>query len=1109
PPVDIVLHQGSIAYSDEGARKPFTAEVNRVSGSGRLRGVELALELQAMRDADVIKASVAYDLAAQRGSVQARADGLSLPYWLDRFAYAPEWALTAGRADLDVTLAWQDPMIMDELEIRGTARVYGGEARLQNVAVPVKGLRGYVAFNQDLALVQSVEATIDRMPLRAAGRVHRLVHPDPALGLPDPRLELTVTAPAVDVARFPTLFPALTHWPVVGTGELVATVTGTSMDPHVALEGSVPAGSYAGEPLADFALAARYRHGGFDIDRFFARAATGTLAGSVGWRFPEDPKAEVPVRVDARFQGLDLAGLLERHLDEPPPVALAGRLSGTYDFSFDGVSAESGLNLALQDGRLAGMPVDRFEARYESATPGWKVPALTLSLGETLLTARAEGRDDGAFSLAFEAPRAELAQLARLAPEPLPVTMRGQAMLEGTVEGRLGEPATWTGRASARAPHALVERQPVEAAAIALSLADNRLSLVRATAGLWRGEVQATGVLWPFVGDEALSRARYDVTARGLALDGALGLPAELAGLSGQADATAAVTVDGPGVEAAGRAAAASLAHARWGRLDRVEADFGYRPDRLSVSPLVWRQGEETVTATGHWALGDRPALDMRVKAEGAEVQTLLGAVRWPEVVAALNPKAAARKQATGPRVAIGGLPTSAGAPWTLDRALDHWQAYRKLPLDRPPPAPPVLPFWEGTTGELSFDMRLSGPVAAPAVSLHARARQLRLFDRLLDDAELDLGYQGDRLTLPTFRLREGGRTVLTAGGTLGPDPAQALVVRTYGLDLGWTDRLLRQHKAKLSGTADMRLALSGPLSAPRLEAEGTLRDGRFESAAFETVPFDRVEASLAHDRDSLAIRRARLVHLGREVSLSGLLPVGDGEAARQAPLDLSLVLEGDNLALINHFDQGNLEWLGGQGRVALKLGGTVAKPSLGGKIQLRDARIRLDGLDTPVEKLMADVELNDRQITVKALKGRYGGGDVSLYGEVLWNDLKPEQLDLAAVAKPFRLRTPDGLYDGMVEANMHLTGSVAQPVLGGTVALWDGVVALQDAVSQGEGAAPLPWRLGNLQVSLGPNLRIKNALIDLIATTQHQGHLRVDGPIAAPQPRGLVVIES
>jgi hypothetical protein len=76
-------------------------------------------------------------------------------------------------------------------------------------------------------------------------------------------------------------------------------------------------------------------------------------------------------------------------------------------------------------------------------------------------------------------------------------------------------------------------------------------------------------------------------------------------------------------------------------------------------------------------------------------------------------------------------------------------------------------------------------------------------------------------------------------------------------------------------------------------------------------------------------------------------------------------------------------------------------------------------------------------------------------------------------------------------------------------VSLWDGNVTLRDA-KPAQAPAPVPLRLNNLNVSLGPNFRIKNAVVDVSATTQQrQGFLVVDGSLAAPKPRGVVLIES
>ena len=1118
PPVDIVIHAGHVAYDDQGARKPFVAELTSVSGQGRLRGFDLDLDLQALRDGDTIRAHVDYSLKDLRGSVQAKAQGLRLPYFVNRFGYAPEYELTAGRADLDVTVAWRDPVTpkMDTVSLGGTVKLYGGEATLKNVAVPVKDLSGDVTLKGDKALVRRAEGRLAGMPLEVTGVVDRVLETQPRLMMPDPILQLSVVAPEVALEQLSVPFPGIKDLKLSGQGAIQARVSGTSADPRVAMTGFVPSGHYGKEPVKDFFIAADYRKGALDIPAWRLRVAGGQGAGDAWVGLPEGDETPIPYRVKGRFANADVAELLARHAPTPPAVAVTGKAALGFTISGVGARGETHADLAVTSGTLAGRPVERFSARYHHRDARWDVPELTLDWAGTSLSARLNGTDAGAIEGHAKLTGARLDELLAMAPEKPTVAVTGRLSGEATLRGQAARPETWRATARLALADGMVDRQRIDRAELALSLADNRVTVSGGRASAFGGTLTLRGEASPVVtaAPDALA-AHLHLTARGLDPARVAGLPSELRGLETRADGDFELTLAGGAWRAAGTARTAKVVHPAWGHLDGLQATLTADERQLTLAPLTWRQGQARVTAAGTVTLGQRPRWDLRVATRDAEIATLLGAVDWPRISLALDPRAAETRRASGPTRERAALPARPGpiqeALVQLRPGLDHWLAYRKTPLDRPAPAPALLPFWEGTRGKLTLDAHLTGPVDRPSVTLEARAEGLDVFDRHLDTAELGVGWAADRLTVSRLRVREGGRVVLTGGGALGQSPADALVLHSHGLDLGWSRRALAPHKMRLDGRGDVELRVRGPWSEPKLSARGELSAGSFVGPGLEPIAFERLTAELAYTRGQLDIRRAILRQGGREAMVAGTLPVAEGTRGSTAPIDLAVRLEDGNLAIANLFSQGRFQWLGGTGFVELRLGGTPLHPTLAGQIKLRDGRLAAKGLDAPVEKLEADVTLADDKVRIETLKGTYGGGDLELGGEITLSEFQPQRVDLTAVARPFRLQLTNDYYQGMVEADLKLKGPIAQPQLSGMVALRDGLITLKDSPKpdQGPPKEPNPLRLDNLQIALGPNLRIKNALIDLNVTTQQrQGFLQVDGPIAAPKPYGVVIIE-
>ncbi|HEY9766322.1 MAG TPA: translocation/assembly module TamB domain-containing protein, partial [Chroococcales cyanobacterium] len=123
--------------------------------------------------------------------------------------------------------------------------------------------------------------------------------------------------------------------------------------------------------------------------------------------------------------------------------------------------------------------------------------------------------------------------------------------------------------------------------------------------------------------------------------------------------------------------------------------------------------------------------------------------------------------------------------------------------------------------------------------------------------------------------------------------------------------------------------------------------------------------------------------------------------------------------------------------------------------------------------------------------------------GRIQIENYLPKALDLHLHSKPFKLRLENGLYDGVVETNVHLTGSVEEPVASGLILLSRGVINIKTP-EKGQKEAGLPLALSDLTVSLGSGVSLKSEpLIDL----NLQGAMLVNGTLAEPIPRGIIKI--
>lgn len=1129
PPVDMVFHGGHVSYGDASTRKPFEVEVGRVTGTGTLRGFDLALSLQAMHEADVIRADVKYDLKGLNGSVDARAEGLDLPYWVNRFGWAPEYELLAGEADVVAHAAWHDPFMLDELKLSGTADVRGGRMWLKNVAVPLEGVAGRIAFDQRAARMQGITGTLAGMPIAVKGEVRELLKPVPYLGFPDQVYAMEAIASDVDLAKLSTPWPGIKDLGLAGHGKLVAKVSGRVSAPVVDMVGTVPSGRWGKETLTDVVIDGRYVTGRLDLPAFTGNVAGGRLRGSTYVGLPPGKNDPVPYRVDVAFDGLRLPILLQHYLEEPLMFAVDGKLKGTYRLEGEDAKNVATVAAHVENGTIDGRPVQQSSLTWRAEGGKWRIPDWKTRWGRTRADVVVEGTDKGDFAMAFEMPEGDLSWLVALNPEPPEAPITGTVRGKGDLKGVIETPTTWTGKLNFDLPEGTVWREPFDRGRAEGHLANNVLQIDKATARFLKGIVRTSGAYWPFSGkrtDEAFTR--FDIRLQDLDLGAIAQLPPSWKDLRGRMNGR----LDYAGrskdkhYDCTGQLWAARVRHPGWGELEKVRASVMMTPKELALLPATWTQDGEEVRATGTVALpttaelakGAEYGFDMRVRTTRADLATLFDAVRWEHVMERVAPQALRPVAALGPVTTLGTLPGRTGGPLAIERTaaalseqLAHWQAYRKLPATRAPATAAVLPFWEDARGKVTLDARITGTPREPVADMELQLEGVRVLGRTLDEVETRLVATPERVRVAMARVKEGGRTVLTAGGSIADGPHDTLVVRAHGLDLGWLDRGLAPKQMKLVGRAEGQVRLRGPFVAPRVEAEGALLAGRFQAPGLAPLAFDEIRADLAFEKGRLWIDQATVVQEGRQATISGSLPVDERARGPAARLDLAAKLEDANLGIVNLFAQDRFRWLGGKGVAEIKVHGTMAKPSLAGRLDLREGRFTAKGLDGPVEDFEADVAIDDEKIDVRALKGRYGGGGFEVAGDVAWDQFEPKKLNLTALARPFRVRTPDGTFNGMLEANMKLTGAATAPTLSGQVALWDGVVAIRDQIARDpDGAAPMPLKLAGLNVVLGPSLYVRNALMDVSVTTlQRQGHLQIDGTLAAPRPRGVVIVES
>jgi translocation and assembly module TamB len=147
----------------------------------------------------------------------------------------------------------------------------------------------------------------------------------------------------------------------------------------------------------------------------------------------------------------------------------------------------------------------------------------------------------------------------------------------------------------------------------------------------------------------------------------------------------------------------------------------------------------------------------------------------------------------------------------------------------------------------------------------------------------------------------------------------------------------------------------------------------------------------------------------------------------------------------------------------------------------------------------------------------------VDFGGRVVMNGFTPGELNLTAIGEDMRVRYPEG-FVSRIDANLWLRGTMASPVLGGTVTVEDAVWTRRFDIdpnifnfgggrslpSAGPAPSGLPLRF-DVQINAPRSLRVQNNIADIVSTAELRLQGTYDRPLLfghAEIDRGSIIFE-
>ncbi|EAZ90605.1 translocation/assembly module TamB domain-containing protein [Crocosphaera chwakensis] len=231
--------------------------------------------------------------------------------------------------------------------------------------------------------------------------------------------------------------------------------------------------------------------------------------------------------------------------------------------------------------------------------------------------------------------------------------------------------------------------------------------------------------------------------------------------------------------------------------------------------------------------------------------------------------------------------------------------------------------------------------------------------------------------------------------------------------------------------------------------------------------------------------------------------------------LSLKFQAKNEGLTLLNILSQGQVAWLGGTGSVQLNLSGKV-DPKRGipyelqadGLAQVKNGIIATKMLpQSPFKQIQGKIFFDLDTIAFDNFTGQFSGGQVAVTGSLPLLKLTENDPSLTIQLNNLALNLPQ-IYQGGVQGNLNIAGSILKPEIGGEVNLFNGQIFLGEKGKKPKSKNPLlaSTRLNNLQLNLRDKITINRLPILTFSTT---GNLALNGTLEKPEPEGLITLEN
>ncbi|MBI3998390.1 MAG: translocation/assembly module TamB domain-containing protein [Armatimonadetes bacterium] len=1060
--------------------------------------------------------SGAYDLSTQGLDIELEATGADAGSWGPYIVTTPAVRITGGEFDARVHLLRTHAGRRLITDYQGRITLRDGRAIIPDRGAVIARAEGEIAVSNQMLSTTRLSGTVNGSPVEVRGEVS--FHGDP-------RLDLAVRTPRVDLATVRRLFFPKTRLQVAGVAAGDVRIVGPYQEPR--LVGRIASATGQIEQQAFDRASGEFAYYGslLRVANARAHAGGGQVSGS-GWWTTGAPDFLLDVHLD----GTD-ATWLSRWSPTRLPAA-DGRVTGDLLALRRGTDLRIAAHAWMDRPRISGLRLDALEATFRTDPAGVHLEQLAARQGPSWAVAHGRVRPEGTLALSASGGGIDLAALPGL---PIRGVAAGRADFTGHVSGTLAAPEL--------AGHVRVEEGQVAGLAfdtaggtVALRRGALRLDHVAARRG--RAQYRATGsVTW-----DDVPRLMLDVEAdraSAPSLGRLARLPFEV---TGQVDAR--VRLEGPASRLSAHGTVSLREAQVYGQtVDVASGAFRWDGTRLTVEGGSVRRNDSLIQVAG--IIDRRTGFGLDIAARGLNLEDAalppVGATRVEgrvDVTGRVTGRPSApvlTLAASSTDLTINGIRFDDASgqvrweghtlrldPLRLGLRDERYQIEGDIVFGREPALSLTATVTSGRLstllgmanvrlglpldGTVSGLATMEGPVANPTARLDLRLAGGRFADHTLIDGHADLTLRDGGVTIKEFQVRPE-RGLIAVQGRLNLRGESQIEVDGRDLALDLLRPFFRLRRPLL-GRLNFTMQLGGTLASPEIGFSQEITRGGIEGATF-----DSLVANVFYRDGLLQVQQALLVQNGHKLRASGSVPFNPAllRFDDRRPMEFRLRLADVNLGLLRLFTDRVMDAVGAvEGEVLVS--GTVAAPHVTGGMQVRDGRVRLRGLETPLEAIRLSLQFDDNVVRVAEGTVRLGTGIARLDGAARIVQLPSagaalvvsEDAPLVLQGSNLRVVVPP-FVDARAEGVLRLWGTLGDPrrppTVGGRVTVSDGTITVA-SVGDGEPLrAPLAFH--GVRFDVGRNLAVQvgGMRLDL----KPEASVVLTGTLSAPMLEGTV----